>query len=224
MTVERIFRIIGLIVFGIIGWTAGLFWYNAATGLDVNSLTVASAKYILPLTVVGAAIGALAAPWLTTRPAAWVVRIIRELTAVQLLAGGLGLVLGLVIARWLPCPCRISLRRFAPYCRPSSPSSSAIWASWSWSCVRRISSPCSAGEQGTCPARARRPRETGRSPRKCCCWTPASSSMAALPTWPRPASSARRCWCRALCWPSCSTSPIPPMRCAATGAGVGWRC
>ncbi len=104
MTVERIFRIIGLIVFGIIGWTAGLFWYNAATGQDVNSLTVASAKYILPLTLVGAAIGALAAPWLTIRPAAWSVRVIRELTAVQLLAGGLGLVLGLIVSALLSLP------------------------------------------------------------------------------------------------------------------------
>ena len=116
MTVERIFRIIGLILFGIIGWTAGLFWFNAATGLDTSSLSAVSAKYILPLTVVGAAIGALAAPWLTIRPAAWVVRIIRELTAVQLLAGGLGLVLGLVVSAlaalplsYLPSPFRAIL-------------------------------------------------------------------------------------------------------------------
>jgi uncharacterized protein YacL len=53
---------------------------------------------------VGAALGALIAPWLTTRPAAWIRRIIRELTAAQLLAGSFGLVIGLVIAALAALP------------------------------------------------------------------------------------------------------------------------
>ena len=51
-----------------------------------HDLNAASCKYILPLTIVGAVIGALIAPWLTTRPAAWVRRVINELTVAQLLA------------------------------------------------------------------------------------------------------------------------------------------
>lgn len=107
MTADILFRILGLIVFGIIGWVAGTVW------ADSTVLNAASARYILPLTAVGAAIGALIAPWLTTRPAAWLKRAIRELTAAQLLAGSLGLVLGLVIAAlaalplsYLPSPFR----------------------------------------------------------------------------------------------------------------------
>jgi uncharacterized protein YacL len=90
--VEIIFRILGFILFGIIGWLIG-------TALaDTTVLNAQSLKYILPLTVAGAVIGALIAPWLTTRPAAWVRRVINELTAVQLLAASIGLVIGLGIA------------------------------------------------------------------------------------------------------------------------------
>lgn len=89
---EIIFRILGFFLFGIIGWLIG-------TALaDTAVLNAQSAKYILPLTVVGAIIGALVAPWLTTRPAAWVRREINELTAAQLLAASIGLVIGLAIA------------------------------------------------------------------------------------------------------------------------------
>ena len=65
MTADIIFRIIGFILFGIIGWMAGTAWAGT-TQLNATSL-----RYILPLTVGGAVLGALVAPWLTTRPAAW---------------------------------------------------------------------------------------------------------------------------------------------------------
>jgi len=92
MTAEIIFRVLGFILFGIIGWLAGSAWAGTAV---LNSLSL---RYILPLTVGGAIIGAIIAPWLTTRPAAWIRRVINELTASQLLAASLGLVIGLVIA------------------------------------------------------------------------------------------------------------------------------
>jgi uncharacterized protein YacL len=107
MTAERIFRVIGFILFAIIGWQVGLIWADA-TRVDAVSI-----RYVLPLTVAGAAIGALVAPWLTTRPAAWVVRIIREMTAIQLLSGIGGLVIGLIVSAlaalplsYLPSPFR----------------------------------------------------------------------------------------------------------------------
>lgn len=92
MTAEIIFRVLGFIVFAIIGWMAGTAWAGTTT------LNAASIRYILPLTVGGAVIGAIIAPWLTTRPAAWIRRVVNELTATQLLAGSIGLVIGLVIA------------------------------------------------------------------------------------------------------------------------------
>ncbi len=98
MTAEIIFRVLGLILFGIIGWLAGTVWAGTST------LNIISVRYILPLSVAGAVIGAIIAPWLTTRPAAWARRVINELTAAQLLSGGIGLVIGLVIAALLAIP------------------------------------------------------------------------------------------------------------------------
>ncbi len=92
MAADIIFRILGFILFGIIGWLIGTVL------ADTTTLNAQSARYILPLTIAGAVIGALIAPWLTTRPAAWVRRVINELTVVQLLAASLGLVVGLAIA------------------------------------------------------------------------------------------------------------------------------
>jgi uncharacterized protein YacL len=98
MSAEIIFRVLGLIVFAIIGWQLGTIWAGT------SELTTASAKYILPLTAAGAALGVLVAPWLTTRPAEWARRTVRELTAVQLLAGSIGLIGGLVIAALAALP------------------------------------------------------------------------------------------------------------------------
>lgn len=98
MTAEIIFRVIGFIVFGIIGWLAGTAWAGTAT------LNAVSMRYILPLSVAGAAVGAIIAPWLTTRPAAWLRHAINELTVAQILSGAVGLVIGLVIAALLAIP------------------------------------------------------------------------------------------------------------------------
>jgi uncharacterized protein YacL len=98
MTADIIFRIIGLILFGILGWMAGTAWAGT------TQLNATSMRYIIPLTVGGAVLGALVAPWLTTRPAAWARRIVRELSATQILAGSIGLVAGLVIAALLALP------------------------------------------------------------------------------------------------------------------------
>ncbi len=92
MTAEVIFRVLGFILFGIIGWVAGTTWAGT-TALNALSL-----RYVLPLTIAGGVIGAIIGPWLTLRPAAWMRRVISELTAAQLLAASIGLVIGLVIA------------------------------------------------------------------------------------------------------------------------------
>lgn len=98
MTADIIFRILGLIVFGIIGWLAGTVWAGTS---ELNAMSL---RYILPLTGVGAVLGALIAPWLTTRPAAVLRRAIRDMTAAQLLAGIIGLVLGLLLAALAALP------------------------------------------------------------------------------------------------------------------------
>jgi uncharacterized protein YacL len=98
MSAELIFRILGLIVFAIIGWQLGAIWAGT------SELNAESLKYILPLTAAGAALGAVVTPWLTTRPAEWVRRVVRELTAAQLLAASIGLIVGLVVAALAALP------------------------------------------------------------------------------------------------------------------------
>lgn len=98
MAVDTIFRIIGFIVFGIIGWYIG----TAITGS--TALTVDTLKWTVPLTIVGAVLGALIAPWLTTKPARIMRRIIGQLPVQQLVAGILGLIVGLIVAALLVLP------------------------------------------------------------------------------------------------------------------------
>jgi uncharacterized protein YacL len=98
MTAERIFRIIGLIVFAIIGWQAGVI---IAGSSRVDAVAI---RYALPLALLGAVIGVAVAPWLTTRPAAWIIRMIRDLTAIQLLSGIVGLVIGLIVGALAALP------------------------------------------------------------------------------------------------------------------------
>jgi uncharacterized protein YacL len=98
MTADIIVRVLGFIVFGIIGWLVGTILAGT------SDLNVASLRYILPLAAVGGAIGALVAPWITTRPAAGLRKVIGELTAAQLVAASIGLVVGLVIAALTAIP------------------------------------------------------------------------------------------------------------------------
>ncbi|HEY64275.1 MAG TPA: TRAM domain-containing protein [Caldilineae bacterium] len=91
-------RIIGLIVFGLIGWQVGA----VITGSP--SLTSGSAHWIIPSTAIGALIGALIAPWLILEPAAFMKRTIRQLPPQQILASTIGLAVGLVIAALLAWP------------------------------------------------------------------------------------------------------------------------
>jgi uncharacterized protein YacL len=98
MTADIIVRILGFIVFGIIGWLVGTILAGT------SDLSAASLRYMLPLAAVGGAIGALVAPWLTTRPAAGLRKVIGELTAAQLVAASIGLVIGLIIAALTAIP------------------------------------------------------------------------------------------------------------------------
>ena len=100
MTLDRIFRAIGLILFAIIGWQAGIIVTQTENPFsDLRSL-----QYIIPLTLVGAVVGWVVAPWLTTRPAAVAIRTIRQIPVEEVVAGAIGLGLGLLIAALLAVP------------------------------------------------------------------------------------------------------------------------
>lgn len=100
MNLDRIFRFIGLIFFAIIGWQVGVIITQTPNPFtDLLAL-----RYIAPLTVLGAVIGWIIAPWLTTRPAKWAMRSIRNIPIEDVVAGVIGLALGLVVAALLSIP------------------------------------------------------------------------------------------------------------------------
>lgn len=98
MTADRIARIILFIIFGIIGW------YLGTVIAGTSDLTINTLKWAVPATLLGAIVGAVVAPFLTTRPARTVRRVVRQLPVQEIVAGTLGLILGLLIAALLVLP------------------------------------------------------------------------------------------------------------------------
>lgn len=89
MSIEFIFRLIGMIVFAILGGQMGLL-LSPEPGNDF--------RFILVLILAGAALGLLITPWITIRPYRWFRRQMRRVPAQQLLAATIGLIIGLIIA------------------------------------------------------------------------------------------------------------------------------
>ena len=97
---DRIFRILGLIVFAIIGWEIGVIITDTPNPLhDLESL-----KYVVPLTLVGAIVGWVIAPWITTRPARYAIRVVRQIPIEEVIAGSIGLILGLIVSALVAIP------------------------------------------------------------------------------------------------------------------------
>lgn len=89
MSIEFIFRILGMFAFSFLGWRIG-----DALGTQSEG----DFKFVLALILAGAALGLLVTPWVTLRPYAWFRRKMRQVPASQLVAGTLGLIIGLIIA------------------------------------------------------------------------------------------------------------------------------
>ncbi|MBI5650991.1 MAG: PIN domain nuclease [Chloroflexi bacterium] len=88
MGIEFLLRILGMIVFAIIGWRIG-----DSLGAGPDTL-----RLVIVLALAGAALGLLVTPWLTIRPWLWARKTIRQVPAQQLLAATIGLLIGLIIA------------------------------------------------------------------------------------------------------------------------------
>ena len=89
-------RFFGMVAGAIVGWQLGLL-LSVPQGSDDVVL-------IVLLTTIGAALGAVLAPFTTVYPIRWARRQIDTLPAVDMVAAGLGLVVGLVIAALLALP------------------------------------------------------------------------------------------------------------------------
>lgn len=89
MSIEFIFRLIGMVVFAVLGWRIG----EALSTQPDHDI-----RFILVLLLAGAALGLLVTPWITLRPYRWFRRQMRRVPAQQLLAATIGLIIGLIIA------------------------------------------------------------------------------------------------------------------------------
>jgi uncharacterized protein YacL len=98
MRVEFVLRLIGTLVFALVGWQASDFLAERIPEPYIGYVI----KVVLPLA--GAALGLFITPWLTTKPFIWVRSKIRELPAQQLVAAIIGLIVGLIIAALLAWP------------------------------------------------------------------------------------------------------------------------
>jgi len=94
--VELVFRLIGMVGFGFLGWRLGVY-------LAERTYTP-YLRYVLALALAGAALGLLVTPWITLRPYVWVRRKIKQVPAHHLFAGIIGLIMGLIVSALLALP------------------------------------------------------------------------------------------------------------------------
>jgi len=100
VVIDRIFRFLGLIIFALIGWEIGIL----VTGVSNPISDLEAMKIVGPLTVVGGILGWIITPWLTTRPAKYAIRAVRQIPIEEVIAGSIGLVLGLMVAALVAIP------------------------------------------------------------------------------------------------------------------------
>jgi uncharacterized protein YacL len=93
MNIEFVFRLVGMVLFALIG--------VQSIALFQPDNPVESARYITVLTLAGAALGLLIAPYLTTRPFNWARARLKQIPASQLISGVIGMAVGLAIAALL---------------------------------------------------------------------------------------------------------------------------
>jgi uncharacterized protein YacL len=98
---ELLIRILVMATFGLLGWEAG----RMILGVErIDHLTADTVRILGPLVLGAALIGFVVAPWLTVRPAKATRSSLRHVPTVQILAGTIGLAIGLMIAALLAYP------------------------------------------------------------------------------------------------------------------------
>jgi len=98
MRAELVLRLIGILVFALVGWYVG----DLLAGVVPEAYIGYIIRVVLPLA--SAALGLFITPWLTTRPFSWVRSKIRQLPTHQLVAAIIGLIIGLIVAALLAGP------------------------------------------------------------------------------------------------------------------------
>jgi uncharacterized protein YacL len=96
MSIEFLFRLVGMVVMGILG----IYW-----GAYLGKLAEASQElYAIILGLVGALAGLVLTPFVTTRPARTLRTLLGKISAQTLVAGLIGLIAGLLVAALLSFP------------------------------------------------------------------------------------------------------------------------
>ncbi len=100
MNIEFVFRIIGGATLGVLGWLYAVYFLPARALPD----WLANVPVALPLAVLGAVVGFLATPYVTTMPFRWLTKRLRQLSTGDILATSLGLIIGLGVGALLAGP------------------------------------------------------------------------------------------------------------------------
>jgi len=123
VNVELIARVVGTLVVGFLGWRFGFFLRSETQLPHLQALIELwgeSAVRFLPyiFASIGARLGAVVAPHLTTRPFLWFRSKMRQVAVQTLAAGIVGLVVGLIISALLALPLSVlpsPLGRIMPF-------------------------------------------------------------------------------------------------------------
>lgn len=94
--VEFIFRLIGMVVLAVLG----VFWGSSLA----ESLGASQDLYAVVLGLVGALVGLVVTPYITTRPSRYLVTVLARISAQTLVAGLIGMLSGLLVAALLAFP------------------------------------------------------------------------------------------------------------------------
>jgi uncharacterized protein YacL len=99
MSIEFVLRLVGMVALSIGGWQLGGYLASRTGGSPQDQI-----RYVLILSLSGAALGLLLTPWVTTKPFGWIRKRIRQMPAQQLSAIVVGLVVGLIVGALLAIP------------------------------------------------------------------------------------------------------------------------
>lgn len=103
MSFEFIIRLIGMVIFTIIG----VYWGSALgqmANINPGKSPLTVDQYAFTIGLLGALIGLILTPYLTTRPARWLRSVLGRISAQSLFSALIGLVIGLLIAALLAFP------------------------------------------------------------------------------------------------------------------------
>src|SRR5690606_9991659 len=149
----------------------------------------------------------------------WISGTVQGIPTADLLAGAVGLLIGLILALLITLPLPDQIPLVGPYL-PLAITAILGYTGWTVGVKKREELVqffrLPAGTERAAPGGSA--RALGRS------WTPASSSMGGSPTSAPPASSRARWWCPGSCWRSSSTSRTAPTSSSGIGDGGGWMC